>query len=64
MADSCQCMTKPTAMLWNGWPPTNETKWKKKKIEKTWEDTCLSSNTEKIHNKIVPLIRLARWKYW
>ena len=30
MADSCQCMTKPTAMLWNGWPPTNKNKWKKK----------------------------------
>ena len=31
MADSCQCMTKPTAILWNGWPPTNKNKWKKKK---------------------------------
>ena len=30
MADSCQCMTKRTAMLWNGWPPTNKNKWKKK----------------------------------
>ena len=24
-------MTKPTAMLWNGWPPTNKNKWKNKK---------------------------------
>ena len=31
-ANSCQCMTKPTAMLWNGWPPTNKNKWKKKRI--------------------------------
>ena len=30
MADSCECMTKPTAMLWNVWPPTNKNKWKKK----------------------------------
>ena len=26
MADSCQCMTKPTAMLLGDWPPTNENK--------------------------------------
>ena len=32
MADSCECMTKPTAMLWNVWPPTNKNKWKKKTI--------------------------------
>ena len=31
MADSCQCMTKPTAMLWSNKPPTNKNKWKKKK---------------------------------
>ena len=23
MADSCQCMTKTTAILWGDWPPTN-----------------------------------------
>ena len=32
MADSCQCMTKPSEMLWSNWPPTNKNKWKEKKI--------------------------------
>ena len=31
MADSCQCVTKLTAMLWSDWPPTSENKWGKKK---------------------------------
>ena len=31
MADSCQCMTKPTEMLWSNSPPTNKNKLKKKK---------------------------------
>ena len=31
MADSCQCMTKPTEMLWSNYPPTNKNKWKKRK---------------------------------
>ena len=35
MADSCQCMTKPTAMLWSKYPPTNKNKWKGKKKELT-----------------------------
>ena len=35
MGDSCQCMTKPTAMLWSNWPPTNKNKWKKKKRART-----------------------------
>ena len=30
MADSCQCMTEPTTMLWCSWPPTSGNKWKKK----------------------------------
>ena len=29
MADSCQCMTKPTTMLWGNWSPISEDKWKK-----------------------------------
>ena len=27
--DRNPCMTKPTAMLWSNWPPTNKNKWKK-----------------------------------
>ena len=29
MADSCQCMTEATAILWGGWPPTDKKKKKK-----------------------------------
>ena len=32
MADSCQCMTKPTTMLWSDWPPTCKKKKKKENI--------------------------------
>ena len=31
IADSCQCVTELTAMLWSDWPPTSENKWGKKK---------------------------------
>ena len=34
MAESCQCMTKPTAMLWSNYLPTNKNKWKKKPMLK------------------------------
>ena len=43
MADSCQCMIKPTAMLWSNWPPTNKNKWKKThKSEKMTQGNALS----------------------
>ena len=35
MADSCQCMTEATAILWGGWPPTD-----KKKKKKIMKDLC------------------------
>ena len=31
MADSCQCMTRTTTILWSKWPPTGKNKSKKKK---------------------------------
>ena len=31
MADSCQCMTKPTTVLWSDWPPTSKMNEGKKK---------------------------------
>ena len=35
MADSCQCIAKPTTILWGGQPPIEINKLKKKKT-KTW----------------------------
>ena len=55
MADSCQCMTKPTAMLWSDYLPTNKNKWKKKK-ENTLENT--NSSTSRITSLSLMLLFL------
>ena len=51
MGDSCQCMTKPTAMLWSNWPPTNKNKWKKKNYKKNARKKWLTFFKGEILNK-------------